>query len=320
MLQHGRIRSLRGLRQGHKSGSRYYGEFIRDYLAMARTTPVTLAGAAAAPLVAGAARLPRLGEPTAKGPAYRVNVLTRPLRLRTAPRISAPADANVLATLADGVVVQSISGTPVNNFMEVETTLGGELFRGFASMDFLDRITDSQATAARTAMAATPAVNSIPEAHLQPTSAGITKRTGIATARSLNEANMPGRAASDPAGLREDLARIIDYLGTDKPAHKRYQPREGLTFCNIYAHDYCGLAGSYLPRVWWNGPALVKLAAGQPVAPLLGATVDEQRANDLFRWLRDFGEAFGWRADHDARWAAGACQSGWRRDHRRPPS
>ena len=24
-------------------------------------------------------------------------------------------------------------------------------------------------------------------------------------------------------------------------------------------------------------------------------TIDEQRANDLFRWLRDFGPRFGWR-------------------------
>ncbi len=29
--------------------------------------------------------------------------------------------------------------------------------------------------------------------------------------------------------------------------------------------------------------------------PLIGKTIDEQRANDLFRWLRDFGPRFGWR-------------------------
>jgi hypothetical protein len=31
------------------------------------------------------------------------------------------------------------------------------------------------------------------------------------------------------------------------------------------------------------------------VEPLLGKNIDEQRANDLFRWLRDFGLRFGWR-------------------------
>ena len=31
------------------------------------------------------------------------------------------------------------------------------------------------------------------------------------------------------------------------------------------------------------------------MTPRLGATIDEQRANDLYRWLRDFGPQFGWR-------------------------
>ena len=35
------------------------------------------------------------------------------------------------------------------------------------------------------------------------------------------------------------LWRIVDYLAVDKASHARYQPRDGLTFCNIYAHDYC---------------------------------------------------------------------------------
>ena len=105
---------------------------------------------------------------------------------------------------------------------------------------------------------------------------------------------MPSRAAADPAGLRDDLAAIIAWLAPDRMAHKRYWPRDGLTFCNIYAHDYCALAGVYLPRVWWTQPALLKIAAGQAVAAKIGNTVDEMRANDLFRWLRDFGGSFGW--------------------------
>src|SRR5262249_40809643 len=69
----------------------------------------------------------------------------------------------------------------------------------------------------------------------------------------------------------------------------------GMTFCNIYAHDYCCLAGVYLPRVWWTPDAIERLARGEVVEPRLGATIDEQRANDLFRWLRAFGPRFGWR-------------------------
>jgi hypothetical protein len=106
---------------------------------------------------------------------------------------------------------------------------------------------------------------------------------------------MPARQSIDPAGLREDLARIVAYLSPDKPTHKRFLPRDGLTFCNIYAHDYCALAGVYLPRVWWTQTALLRIAGGQTVRERLGGTVDEMRANDLFRWLRDFGPAFDWR-------------------------
>src|SRR5262249_1273802 len=58
---------------------------------------------------------------------------------------------------------------------------------------------------------------------------------------------------------------------------------------------YCFLSNVYLPRVWWSGKALEKLAQGQSVEPLYGDTIDEMRANDLFRWLRDFGLRFGWR-------------------------
>ena len=63
----------------------------------------------------------------------------------------------------------------------------------------------------------------------------------------------------------------------------------------MYAHDYCHLAGVYLPRVWWTSQALLKLAAGETMEPLIGNTIREMRANDLFRWLREFGPGFGWR-------------------------
>ena len=51
----------------------------------------------------------------------------------------------------------------------------------------------------------------------------------------------------------------------------------------------------YLPRVWWTPGAIEQLAKRQDVEPLYEKTIDEQRANDLFRWLRDFGPRFGWR-------------------------
>jgi hypothetical protein len=123
----------------------------------------------------------------------------------------------------------------------------------------------------------------------------VTKRSANAVAQSLNEPDQPGRRGQTPQELRDELAVIIDYLAVDKAAHVRYQPRDGSTFCNIYVHDYCHLAGAYIPRVWWTPDALVRLAQGKTVEPRLGSTIDEQRANDLFRWLKAFGAQFGWR-------------------------
>ena len=109
------------------------------------------------------------------------------------------------------------------------------------------------------------------------------------------KADSPAGQGTTPGELRVELAAIVDWLAVDRASHKRYQPRSGLTFCNIYAHDFCHLAGIYLPRVWWNARAIADLLQGRPVEPLYGRTIDEIRANDLFRWLRDFGLDFGWR-------------------------
>jgi hypothetical protein len=124
----------------------------------------------------------------------------------------------------------------------------------------------------------------------------ITKRTGTAGPFSLNEPNQPLRSRNaEPSVLRKEVMKITDWLNVEKPTHKRYQPHEGKTFCNIYAHDLCHLAGVYLPRVWWTQRAIEKLARNEIVPPLLNATIDEIRANGIFDWLRDFGERFGWR-------------------------
>jgi hypothetical protein len=129
-----------------------------------------------------------------------------------------------------------------------------------------------------------------------PRKAGVvTRRSQIANAHSLNEAGQPGRVGTSPEQLRLELAAIVSWLDVEKTTHARYQPREKSTFCNIYAHDYCHLAGVYLPRVWWTPKAIEALAMGKNVAPLYGDTITELRANDLFRWLRDFGPRFGWR-------------------------
>jgi hypothetical protein len=290
----GGFNPAKGLRQGHEDDGKFYGEFIRDFLALSRTVNAPGAAATIVP-EAGAAPIASVTGFTATGPRFVVETNSDPLRLRSESRVSSPPTKNVIAEMGDGTPVRSFTGTAVNGFIEVEAELGGRVFRGFASKTFLTKVSTAVANNAAAAAAPPAAAATIPEAHLANAPGSITKRTVIATARSLNEPDMPRRKGTGPAELRVELDAIIDYLATEKPAHKRYQPRDGLTFCNIYVHDYCALAGIYVPRTWWSQPALLKLAAGDKLEAKLGTTVDEMRANNLFRWLRDFGPVYGWR-------------------------
>lgn len=284
-----------GLKQGYFDGHRYYGENFYDYLRLAHTvatpggTPQTLT-----PPAPGTAIVSPPLPATSKGDSYEVDVTTI-LRVRSAPEIDPKAPGkNVVANLPDGQPVTAVSATVTNGFLEIETTLRGALIHGFASKDFLKRVADAPLPAPPVPAPAPP-TSGIVAVELPHRPGSITRRTDPAGAYSLNEPGQPGRTGTTAADLRGELGAIIGWLGVDTPANKRYQPRPGVTFCNIYAHDYCGLAGVYLPRVWWTGAAIEQLSQGRTVEPRYGETVDEQRANDLFRWLRDFGLRFGWR-------------------------
>jgi hypothetical protein len=243
----------------------------------------------------GAAALPPPTPVAATGRTFEVNVDTAPLRLRSEPRIDPKKpSANVIAHLPDGHRVRWIAGKTGDKFFEVETSLNGAHLQGFAASQFLVRVERDAEIPVVVPDATPPTEGAV--AVLAPRRPGsVTRRTAPASALSLNEADQPGRSGTTPDQLRDELRAIIDYLAVDKASHARYQPRDGVTFCNIYAHDYCHLAGVYLPRVWWTPDAVERLAQGADVEPRLGSTIDEQRANDLFRWLRAFGPRFGWR-------------------------
>lgn len=113
----------------------------------------------------------------------------------------------------------------------------------------------------------------------------------------LTEPKQPGRPGPTPAERAQQLGAILVYLGVSHSA--RYAAGAGKTYCNIYAHDYAHLAGTYLPRVWWTRKALVALAAGQVVHPAYGTTVQELNANSLYSWFEEFGLDFGWRRSVD---------------------
>ncbi|MGV1013719.1 MAG: hypothetical protein ACOYB4_01970 [Methyloceanibacter sp.] len=291
----GRFRPERGLRQGFKSADgRFYGEQIFDFIRLSRTVPVP-GGAALIPEPSpGAAIVPPPEPVEATGAMFTVTTRTSPLRLRSEPRISNPTGENVIAHLPDGHPVKALSSRAKNGFLEVETTLFGANLVGFASTAFLTKKGPSTAIDTMEARQAAP-VRGIVAVTMPRRPGTETKRTAIADAHSLNEANQPGRRGTTPPELVAELEAIIGWLAVDKPTHRRYQPRSGLTFCNIYTHDFCHLAGVYLPRVWWTQRAIVDLTQGKTVQPLIGNTIFEMRANDLFRWLRDFGQMFGWR-------------------------
>jgi hypothetical protein len=138
----GGFKASKGLKQGHSSDGKFYGEFIRDFLALSRTvkvpslTPAVNFGAGGgASAVSGNA---------AAGPSFRVDTTSGSLRLRREPKISNPVGANVETDLPNGQIVRALSGETVNGFIEVEAMVGAKRFRGFASANFLAPVADAQ--------------------------------------------------------------------------------------------------------------------------------------------------------------------------------
>lgn len=290
----GRYRPSRGLQQGHFDGERFYGEAILDYVRLAHTVAPTGGAPTLLPAAAGHALIAPPSAVTASGPPMRVETRQAMLRLRREPRISAPPQANVVGHLPDGHPVRAITGRKVNGFVEVETSFGGALLRGFASAKFL-RPLPEPVDLQPVLPAVLPPASGIVAVTMPRRPGTVTRRRDAANAHSLNEPGQPARVGTSAPQLRAELRAIADWLAVDAAKHTRYQPVAGRTFCNVYAHDFCHLAGVYLPRVWWSAQALLQLQAGRAVEPLIGDTVVEMRANDLFRWLRDFGAVFGWR-------------------------
>lgn len=284
----------KGLRQGYynKDKDRYYGEYFFDYLRLAQTVAITGKTASLTTSPPGVAVIANSTPVTASGPLYEVDVQHSPLRLRSEPKVD-NNNSNVITHLPDNHIVQAITDKPVNGFLEVETDLLGAHFHGYVSKEYLKPApANSKIT---TTIPSSTHPSGIIAVYMPRKEGIITKRTVTAGAHSLNEPGQPGRKGTTPNELRKELADIISWLAVDNPKHLRYSPKNGSTFCNIYAHDFCHLAGIYLPRVWWSQAAIVDLTKGKLVQPAYGKTIDELRANDLFLWLRDFGPGFGWR-------------------------
>jgi hypothetical protein len=258
-----------GLKQGFKdSAGKFYGENFFEFLRLAHTVVMPEAPVVGTqpPPVDGAADGsvgPALvAQPTpveATGKVFEVDVKQTPLNLRDKP---SKTDGVIKAKLPDGQLVQAVSNKKVNGFLEVETSLLGAHFHGFAFADFLKPASGVEAVPVHTPAAVS--TGPLPAVTMPRKAGTVTRRVDLADAHTLNEPGQPaGRKGTTPDELRAELFAVIDWLAVDKAANKRYQPRSGSTFCNIYTHDFCHLAGVYLPRVWWSQAAVGKLAQGQ---------------------------------------------------------
>ena len=293
----GSFKPAKGLMQGHFDGEKFYGQNIFEFQRLSQTVAAAAAPALVPAPSPGLAPIAPPSPVATSGKLFEVDVKESPLRLRSAPKIDRNnPTGNVIARLPDGHRVRLIAGKRTDEFLEVETSLNGALLRGFAASQFLKALGGDGAVEIPVVTPdPTPPADGIVAVFAPRAAGSVTKRSANATAHSLNEPGQPGRKGTTPAELTAEIAAIIDYLAVDKASHARYQPRDGFTFCNIYVHDFCHLAGVYVPRVWWTPDALLRLQRGETVQPRLDSTIDEQRANDIFRWLKAFGPRFGWR-------------------------
>lgn len=116
--------------------------------------------------------------------------------------------------------------------------------------------------------------------------------------------------------LRTNLFRANEYAVIETlnvEDSERYQPINSpkrKTFCNIYTYDVVTALGGYLPRVWWNQRAIERLQRGEEVQPIYNRTVREMGANDLVKWMEQFGADFGWQHASNMMIAQDAANNG----------
>lgn len=203
------------------------------------------------------------------------------LNLRVAPN----RDSAQVAVIPMGGEVKKLADSSAPKWWQVSARINETEMNGFVNNTFLKKVAG---------FVEPEAVRSIVSVHLTRTSP-VTRRNR-AWAFALNESGRPTRdTTASPENKVRSLTRIIEWLDVENTNNVRYKPTSTSTYCNIYAYDYCYLAGVYLPRVWWTSRALIDLSAGRDVRPVYGETVHELNANSLYRWFREFGTTFGWR-------------------------
>ncbi|HRD78911.1 MAG TPA: hypothetical protein PK264_23720 [Hyphomicrobiaceae bacterium] len=215
-------------------------------------------------------------------------VVVPQLNLRSAPD---PTKKNVIATLAQGTPVDKLANSGVAGWFEIAVTIAGTQLRGHVNSRFLGPVSTAFPSASVTA-------GRLPAADMGSKATEKRSVTGTRT-HSIKESGKPGRPSTHGSGKAAGILRIIDWMDVGNDAHLRWQPGGGKTFCNIYVYDIADTAGCYVPRVWWNARAIADLKAGKTVEAKINATVDEVRANYIFKWLEQHGADFGWKRVFD---------------------
>lgn len=204
----GSFKPAKGLKQGFFDGSKFYGEMIFDFLRLSETVSIPELPARLPEAPPGTAPIARPMPVRAEGPVLQVDVRDAPLRLRSKPFVDRQdPNANVIARLPDGQLVRLVAGTLGDKFVEVETSLNGAHFRGFAASEFLIAASDTAEVRVAVPAAAPPTSGIV--AVFGPARPGVvTRRANPASAQSLNEPGQPGRRGTTPEELRGKSTRL----------------------------------------------------------------------------------------------------------------
>lgn len=201
------------------------------------------------------------------------------LNLRNRP---SKTNSQRLAVLPQGQHVLKLEETANPDYWKVQTELGGSTLVGYVAHKFLDKISDAEFDSHK----------KISAVHMREGLSHITRNNPQGRAYPIGEASAPKRDGTTQEDKVKQLGKIIKWLKVESSS--RYSPTSKHTFCNIYAYDYCYLAGVYIPRVWWKEKALLDLANGKKVEPQYNNTIKELNANQLYDWLDEFSADFGW--------------------------
>lgn len=106
--------------------------------------------------------------------------------------------------------------------------------------------------------------------------------------------------ALPPEFPQADIVAVLRWLDVERSP--RYQPGDGVTWCNVFAQDAAAAWGAVLPH--WVAPD------GSPCRPYHGR---ELTANGTWQWLRSDGSRYGWAPAARPGYDAGAFTVGiWR--------